>query len=312
MGYKGSQFYSSINDCYLKNVLLPAVIICLVKLMRVIRDIEALKTLVDHLAHTNNSVGLVPTMGAIHQGHESLLKEANDQNDISIVTIFVNPLQFHNADDLANYPSTRTIDLEKLSEQNCDIVFMPGTKEMYPEAPILKLNFGALEKVLEGAQRPGHFNGVGLVVLKLLNLIRPTRAYFGQKDLQQFKIIELLVKDTSLPVELKMMPIIREPSGLAMSSRNALLSNELREIATQIYRALIIGSEIILLGGSMEDATKNAAGHLLKFPEITVEYLKLVSLKNLQEVRTVSEDDQLVLCFAGYLGSIRLIDNIII
>lgn len=280
--------------------------------MRVIRDIEALKTLVDHYAHTNNSVGLVPTMGAIHQGHESLLKEANEQNDISIVTIFVNPLQFHNADDLANYPSTRTTDLEKLSEQNCDIVFMPGTKEMYPEAPILKLNFGALETVLEGAQRPGHFNGVGLVVLKLLNLIRPTRAYFGQKDLQQFKIIELLVKDTSLPVELKMMPIIREASGLAMSSRNALLSNELRETASQIYKALIFGAEIIQSGGSMEDATKNAAGHLLKFPEITVEYLKLVSLKNLQEVRTVSEDDQLVLCFAGYLGSIRLIDNIII
>jgi len=312
MGYKDSQFYSSINDYYWKNVLLPAVIICLVKQMKVIHDIASLKTLIDHLAHTDNSIGIVPTMGAIHQGHESLLKAANEQNDISVVSIFVNPLQFDNAHDLTNYPTTITTDLKKLSASNCDIVFMPSTNEMYPEAPTLRLNFGVLETEMEGVQRPGHFNGVGLVVLKLLNLVRPTRAYFGQKDLQQFKIIEVLVNDTSLPVELKMLPIIREDSGLAMSSRNKLLSNTFRETASQIYRALMLGSEVILLGGSIEDATKGSKDHLHKFPEISIEYLKMVSLKNLQEVRFVSEDDQLVLCFAGYLGNIRLIDNIII
>jgi len=312
MGYKDSQFYSSIHDYYWKNVLLPAIIISTGLPMKIITESASLKSTLEILGPVKKSIGLVPTMGALHQGHESLVRASKDENDLTIVSIFVNPIQFNNLNDLDNYPSSTEEDLEELRKQDCDIVFLPSTNEMYPSKPLIKLNFGYMDTSMEGAYRPGHFSGVGLVVMKLFNIMHPTRAYFGQKDLQQYKIIETMVTDTSQEVELRMMPIIREPSGLAMSSRNSRLNEEERKTAMQIYKALQIGAEAIAKGLFVPSSIKAANDYLQQFADIKVEYITLVNLENLQKVESVSDSDRLALCFAGYIGEVRLIDNIII
>ena len=251
-------------------------------------------------------------MGALHKGHISLIEVAVEQNDITIATIFVNPIQFNNPGDLKAYPASFDEDIIKLEQSGCDYVFAPSQEEMYSATPVLTLNFGDLETTMEGAFRPGHFSGVALVVMKLFNILQPTIAYFGQKDLQQFKVIEKLIVDTSLEIDLKMMPIIREKSGLALSSRNLRLSEAGKAIAPQIYMALKLGAEVIRNHGSLSEINSTTMKHLNKYPGITTEYLNVVNLKDLQHVEIENGQDQLVLCFAGYIDEIRLIDNIII
>lgn len=296
----------------MKNVLLPANTGSYTWLMKVYQDILSTRNTIKDIRQSNKSIGLVPTMGALHEGHFSLINAANKENDVTIVTIFVNPLQFSNPEDLRNYPATFDDDLAILKEIGCDILFAPSVEWMYPEEPIINLSFGEMEEIMEGAYRPGHFRGVALVVMKLFNILQPTRAYFGQKDLQQFKIIEQMVHDTSMNVDLKMMPIIREKSGLAMSSRNHRLTDIGRGKALQIHKALHIAADEIKIGGSIKKSITLAEDHLARYREIKLEYLQLVNLKDLRAVETANGSDQLVLCFAGYIDNIRLIDNLII
>ena len=280
--------------------------------MKVYQDILSTRNAINGIKQLNKSIRLVPTMGALHDGHYSLINAAKKENDVTIVTIFVNPIQFNNPEDLKNYPSTYEDDLAILENIGCDLVFAPSAEEVYPKEPILNLSFGEMEEIMEGAYRPGHFKGVALVVMKLFNILQPTCAYFGQKDLQQFKIIEQMVYDTSMNVGLKMMPIIREESGLALSSRNQRLTETDREIAPQIYQALRLAADEINNGISIKAAITLAKDHLREYQEIKLEYLFLVNLKDLHVVETASGDDQLALCFAGYIDNIRLIDNLII
>ena len=280
--------------------------------MRVFQDIITVRKEIQDIRKLNKSIGLVPTMGALHDGHFSLIKASKSENDITIVSIFVNPLQFNNPDDLTNYPSNIDEDLLVLDRIGCNLVFAPAVDEMYPQKPVIKFSFGEMENIMEGAFRPGHFSGVALVVMKLFSILQPTRAYFGQKDLQQFKVIEQMVYDTSTDVILKMMPIIREKSGLALSSRNNRLSKTGREIAAHIYKALCMVADSITKGNPIKEAIVLAENHLDDYPEIKLEYLTVVNLKNLQAVKAANGSDQVVLCFAGYIDEIRLIDNLII
>jgi pantoate--beta-alanine ligase len=280
--------------------------------MKIFQDIFSIRSVIKDIRQQDKTIGLVPTMGALHPGHLSLLDAATRENDITVATIFVNPIQFNNTKDLKNYPSTYEDDIALLEKKGCNIVFAPSAEEMYPEKPMIEMSFGVLTETLEGAFRPGHFNGVALVVMKLFNILRPTVAYFGQKDLQQFKVIEQMVYDTSLDVELRMMPIIRESSGLALSSRNKRLSEEGKNIAAQIYQTLKLAASGIRAGDDIQECLHTAKSKLQHFKEIDLEYLNVVRLKDLQPVEVSYDPEPLVLCFAGYIDEIRLIDNLII
>jgi pantoate--beta-alanine ligase len=280
--------------------------------MKIFQDIFAIRGAIKDIRHQGKSIGLVPTMGALHAGHLSLLEASTKENDVTITTIFVNPIQFNNSEDLKNYPSTYEDDITLLEKCGCNIVFAPTAKEMYPTEPVIKISFGELAETMEGAFRPGHFTGVALVVMKLFNILQPTRVYFGQKDLQQFKIIEQMVYDTSLDVELKMVPTVRERSGLALSSRNKRLSKVGKVIAAHIYQALKVAAAGIQAGNDIKASINAAKSNLQSFEAIDLEYLIVVRMKDLQSVETSYDHDQLVLCFAGYVDGIRLIDNLII
>ena len=280
--------------------------------MKVLTSPAAARQAVDALSDRGVTTGLVPTMGAIHRGHLSLVQAARQENEVVMASIFVNPIQFNNPDDLARYPRTLEADLEKLKAAGCDLVFVPEARDMYPQQPLTQFAFGPLDEVMEGAYRPGHFSGVALVVLKLFHILRPQKAYFGQKDLQQFKIIERLVKDTSLPVTLRMLPIVREPSGLALSSRNQRLSGEGKQVAGRIFQALQKAALELTTSRNITRSVAAAQQHLAASPGIEVEYLTWVNTDDLQPVERISNHDQLALCFAGYVEGVRLIDNIIV
>ncbi|MEN8248622.1 MAG: pantoate--beta-alanine ligase [Bacteroidota bacterium] len=280
--------------------------------MRVISDIISIRTAIKNLLSDNKSVGLVPTMGALHEGHLSLVKESVKTNDYTVATIFVNPLQFNNPEDLDNYPVSIDDDLRLLEAYGCNLIFVPSKEVMYKVNPVTSISLGYLEETMEGKHRPGHFQGVALVVLKLFNILNPTVAYFGQKDLQQYRIIEKMVQDISLDIQLRMIPTVREDSGLAMSSRNRRLTDRSRKTAAEIYRALALTSDAIKHRDSIEVSLGKALDHISNHPDIQIEYLELVKLEDLMPVKSLSESDQLALCFAGYVDNIRLIDNLII
>ncbi len=254
------------------------------------------------------SIGFVPTMGALHEGHLSLIRCAKQENKLTICSIFVNPIQFNKPEDLLKYPRTVEKDLEMLKDAGCDYVFMPSELEMYPFPLTLSINFGKLETILEGAHRVGHFKGVGVVVAKLFNIIKPTTAYFGQKDLQQFLIIEHLVQELNFDIRLKCCPIIREKDGLAMSSRNVRLTHEQRQIAPKIYEALLLAKNEIQSGKTINSAQHIAIQFLNDLEAFEVEYLEIVDADTLAEPM----GQHLAICVAVRLGDIRLIDNILI
>ncbi len=256
-----------------------------------------------------SSVGLVPTMGALHQGHLELVKAARAENDLVVCSIFVNPTQFNNPDDLSAYPRTLEADCRLLESVGCDIVFAPSVEEMYPYPLDLSLNFGTLETVMEGAFRPGHFNGVGIVVSKFFNLIQPHRAYFGQKDLQQTAIIKSLIRNLSYPIELRICPTVRESDGLAMSSRNVRLTPEERSIAPTIYRILNECKTALLEGTPVEVALKNARDAFSQQPAFRLEYIELVDADTLKPLNETGKAN--ALCVAVHLGNVLLIDNIV-
>ena len=228
--------------------------------MDIFSHIESLRAFLKKNKSLYKSVGFVPTMGALHNGHLALIKQSRKENDITVCSIFVNPAQFNNADDLAKYPRTLEQDMAMLQSASCDVLFCPSGEEMYPDKSIIKFDFGNLEQVLEGEFRPGHFSGVALVVSKLLNIVLPNMAYFGQKDFQQYKIVECLVKELKFDVQLRCVPIQRESDGLAMSSRNARLNERQRKDAVVFYEGLQLAKRKIKEGVPMARIKKEVKG----------------------------------------------------
>jgi len=261
------------------------------------------------LQNGGKTIGLVPTMGALHQGHASLVEKANGENDIVVVSIFVNPTQFNDPSDLDHYPRTLDQDLDMLRKMEADLVFVPSVKEMYPEEETQIFDLGNLDKVMEGKHRLGHFNGVAQIVSKLFHLVRPNRAYFGQKDFQQLVIIQRLKEIMGLDMSIVACPIIREKDGLAMSSRNLRLSKEERKVAPFIYESLVQAKK------KMETQTPSQLKDWvnLQFRKqalLELEYFEIVEDKGLMPVEEWSEEVNKVACIAVQLGRARLIDNL--
>jgi pantoate--beta-alanine ligase len=279
--------------------------------MEVFTSISELKGFLFRQRSQNKSVGLVPTMGALHKGHISLLNEAVTGNDVTVCSIFVNPVQFNNAADLEKYPRTLENDCLMLEQAGCSAVFAPSVIEMYAEQPLMTLNFGALESVMEGASRPGHFNGVGIVVSRLFNLVQPDRAYFGQKDLQQVSVIKRLIKDLAFQIELLVCPTIRETDGLAMSSRNTRLDAGERAAAPFIYKTLSEARKALINGKSTANVNRDVEEAFLTRKEFSLDYFSIVDINSLLPVEIIGPSGTNALCIAAFLGPVRLIDNII-
>lgn len=269
-----------------------------------------MRALAETLRCQGKRIGFVPTMGALHDGHLQLIKASVAENDVTVCSIFVNPTQFNNAEDFRLYPRLVDQDAPMLENAGCTYLFLPSAEEMYPKPTRLTFNFGALEAVMEGADRPGHFNGVGLVVSKLFHTVQPHKAYFGQKDLQQFAIVKQLVADLSFNLELVRCPIVREEDGLAMSSRNRRLTAEQRAIAPQLFMALQ-AAEQMLQNGSVPEIKSKVAEMLQKEAGIALAYFEIADPDTLQPLAAIPENGEVALCLAATLGDIRLIDNLV-
>jgi pantoate--beta-alanine ligase len=257
---------------------------------------------------SNLSVGFVPTMGYLHRGHMELVKLSKLQNEVTVVSIYVNPIQFGVGEDYERYPRDLKRDLAMCEDAGVDVVFAPEDQEMYPQLPSVKIDIPGLTDRLEGAYRPGHFNGVAIVVLKLLHIVQPDRAYFGEKDYQQLKVVGRLVKDLSLPVEVVPVPTVREEDGLACSSRNVYLSPEERQSASAIYKSFLLAQKLFLSGNTNANLLKEAIkDFLLKHPHVRkIDYVEITD-EELNPVEEVKEGDRILV--ALYVGNTRLIDN---
>lgn len=278
--------------------------------MEVFRDVAGLRQYITKHRTNLNSLGLVPTMGALHQGHINLVRASKKENDITVCSIYVNPTQFNSQSDLTNYPRTLEEDTALLEKEGCDVLFAPQNEEMYPETPILQFHFGNLEKTMEGKFRSGHFNGVGLIVSKFLNIVAPDRAYFGQKDIQQFFIVKQLIKDLSFPVELRRIPTLREPDGLALSSRNLRLTPALRKKAPLMYIALKEAGALLKKQKPVEEIKTFVKELFLDDKDFKLEYFELADGNSLGIIDHAPKKGEVFLCIAAYLGEVRLIDNI--
>lgn len=276
--------------------------------MKIFNKITDTKRFVRDAKDKGLSVGFVPTMGALHRGHLSLMEKAKAENDILAVSVFVNPLQFNNPEDLEKYPRDFEKDRKLLEETGCDLLFYPDAEEMYPEPVSTQYDFGDLEKVMEGPMRPGHFNGVAIVVKKLFEIIEPDRAYFGEKDFQQLAIIQKLVKMENLPVTIVPCPIVREGDGLAMSSRNERLTAGQRQMAPFIHQTLkeAVKKSRFMTPDEIRFFVKN---RFKDQPEFKLEYFELSDDKELQPVSTWNDASGIIGFVACWLGNVRLIDN---
>lgn len=279
--------------------------------MKIFDNIVDLQNELFYLRKANKKIGLVPTMGALHQGHASLVKQCVADNDITIVSVFLNPTQFNDPKDLERYPRTFEEDCKILNEVGADIVFAPTPKEMYPTPDNRHFEFPPTSTVMEGAKRPGHFNGVCQVVSRLFYITKPHNAYFGEKDWQQICVIKQLVKYLNLDINIIECPIIREESGLAMSSRNALLTSEERAIAANIYRILkeSVAKKDSLLIDELQQEVINSINAI---DQLEVEYFEIVDGNTLETVHSWNDSPYIVGCITVYCGAtpIRLIDHI--
>jgi pantoate--beta-alanine ligase len=278
--------------------------------MHIFNEIEPLKAFLGKIKSDAHTIGFVPTMGALHQGHLSLVKASQRENSITVCSIYVNPTQFNNAEDLAKYPRTIDNDISLLKEANCDVLFCPGNDVMYESDSQIRFGFGSLDSILEGRFRPGHFSGVALVVSKLFHIVNPCKAYFGQKDFQQYKIIEKLVEDLKFNLALRCIPIERESDGLAMSSRNARLSSSQRKKATIFYQSLTQGAQMLRNGISWKIIQSEIKATCESIEDIRLEYFELADTSNLNSLESVS--NKAILLVAGYVGEVRLIDNLLL
>ena len=294
--------------------------------MLIINSIEQLKNHLNRIRDQKKIIGFVPTMGALHQGHISLIERAKTVCDVVICSIFVNPTQFNDLSDLEKYPRTLIADCQLLEAAKCDIVFAPEVVEMYTKEELelkkqkiedkswtkgKKVDFGDLEKVMEGAQRPGHFNGVAQVVSKLFRIVEPHKAYFGQKDFQQLAIIRSMVIQLEMPIEIISCEIMREPNGLAMSSRNERLTKEERVLAAVISKTLFkIKADCFLkpISALLKDGTELIRSQ----PLMSLEYLEIADSETLQPINAIDPSKSAVVCIAVKLGAVRLIDNVVL
>jgi len=257
----------------------------------------------------SGDTGFVPTLGYLHEGHLSLLRAAKAQNAHTVTSIFVNPTQFNEPSDFDVYPRDTERDLTLLREEGVDVVFTPSDEEMYPEGAATTVDVAGLTERLEGAARPGHFEGVTTVVAKLFNIVRPTRAYFGRKDAQQLVVIRRMVEDLQMDVEIVDLPTVREPDGLAMSSRNAMLSPEEREAATVLSKSLRLANERYAEGERDAEAIRNAMVTLLgEEPLARVDYVSVADTQTLEEIDRM--DSEALVSLAVRIGDVRLIDNV--
>ena len=280
-------------------------------LMRRIQNVHAMRSWSRGLQRERVTIGLVPTMGALHEGHRSLIRAARLACDASAVSIFVNPLQFGPLEDFDRYPRSLAQDLRLCQSAGVDAVFIPRAQEMYPPDFETAVSVQRLTRRYEGLSRPGHFGGVTTVVMKLLNIVRPDKAFFGQKDYQQTVVVERLVKDLNLDTEIVVRPTVREPYGLALSSRNRHLSPEERKAATVLYRALSDGRELIRAGERSVKKVEAAMTRLIwAEPLARLDYLAVADPITLDEVRSVR--GRVVLLLAVWIGKSRLIDNLIV
>ena len=258
------------------------------------------------------SVGLVPTMGYLHEGHLSLVRRARDENQLVVVSIFVNPTQFGPNEDFTTYPRDMKRDLELLERESVDAVFLPSVDRLYPGAYATYVTVERIAARWEGASRPGHFRGVATIVLKLFNIVRPDRAYFGQKDYQQLQVVRRMVSDLDVPIAIVACPIIREPDGLAMSSRNAYLSIGEREAATALFRALNAGEELYRAGERSACAVQRAIeGVLSKEPQAKTDYVAVADPETLDSLEEIGGRGA-VCCLAVRIAKTRLIDNLLL
>lgn len=278
--------------------------------MKTVESIRDLKKVLREKRVVGRKLGFVPTMGALHEGHLSLISRSKEENHITLCSIFVNPTQFNNRRDLERYPRNLNADLTLLEPTGCDIVFAPTFQEMYPGGTeqLLEMDLGHLDKVLEGRFRPGHFQGVITIVKKFFDLIEPDRSYFGLKDYQQFRVINQMAIHFRIPVDIIGCPIIREPDGLAMSSRNLQLSIGEREVAPRIYKTLLKVRE---KAGTLpvKDLQNWAIQRINEMPVFNLEYFEIVDRQNLMPAETWQNKNNLIALTAVYLGDVRLIDN---
>lgn len=277
--------------------------------MKIIHTISELQKEISGLRSEGKTIGFVPTMGALHQGHIELVKRCVRENDVCVVSIFINPTQFNDKNDLIQYPRNFKNDSEMLEEANCSIIFAPSEQEMYPKPDTRVFEFGMLDKVMEGKFRPGHFNGVAQIVSKLFDAVTPNKAYFGEKDFQQLAIIRSMVDQLNYPVEIIGCPIVREPDGLAMSSRNMRLSYDQRQKAVKISQALT-KSRTFVPEKSVEEIKDLVINEINSEPALHVEYFDIVNGNTLQAVSDWKDCDYIVGCIAVFCGEVRLIDNI--
>ncbi len=255
------------------------------------------------------SVGFVPTMGALHAGHLDLVRRALEDNDLVVCSIFVNPIQFNKPEDLKKYPRTLDADLELLKQQGCHAAFCPETQEMYPGRETRTYDFGQLDKVMEGRFREGHFNGVAIVVDKLFRITEPDRAYFGEKDFQQLQVIRALARMEGHQAEIVGCPTVREPDGLALSSRNARLTQAQRREAPKIYQALQIARGLYP-ETAVEEIIRKVTAQINESPELEVEYFEVVRARDLLPASPSDANETVVGCIAVHAGDVRLIDNL--
>ena len=280
--------------------------------MKIIHSVKEMQAWAFALKKKNLSVGFVPTMGALHAGHRSLIRRARSENDEVVVSVFVNPLQFGPREDYKKYPRTLKNDLQALKEEQVGIVFYPSAADMIPTGFSTWVDAPALTSTLCGPFRPGHFRGVATIVAKLFHAVRPDRAYFGEKDYQQIRVIDRMVKDLAMPVRVVACPTVREPSGLACSSRNRALSSREREEAVKLYQALYLGRELVeqkLMKDSARLA-KRLKQVLTAVPKSRIEYISVVdpvTLAPMQKIRRPA-----LLAAAWWIGKTRLIDNVVI
>ena len=279
--------------------------------MRIVSTLKDLAQILSQLPK-NKSLGFVPTMGALHQGHLDLVKKAVQENDFSICSIFVNPTQFNNAEDLDKYPNPLEKDLSLLENASCDIVFTPTKTEIYPEGLVSKsFNFGQLDKVMEGANRPGHFEGVAMVVSRFFELINPQRAYFGEKDFQQLAIIQSMAKQGSYPVEIVPCATVREQSGLAMSSRNMRLTESQKQASVRIYKRLNHITELCN-SQSISEVKSWVETSFIEDKDLDLEYFEISCPTTLTPSQNWNERKTHIACIAVFVGEVRLIDNILL
>lgn len=277
--------------------------------MEILNTVAEVREFVSRCKSEHKSVGYVPTMGALHDGHMSLVRQALNTCDVCIATVFVNPTQFNDPKDLETYPRTFEADAEKLKAAGTHAVFYPTVQEVYPTRDERIFNVGAVAEVMEGAYRPGHFNGVMQVVSRFFDIIKPDKAFFGEKDFQQIAVIRAMVRDLGLSVQILACPIVREADGLALSSRNVRLTPENRSRAPQIHRVLM--ESVSMMDTQTPEQVKAwVIAQLDAVPEMRVEYYEIVDGISLQSVRKWSDSPHVVGCITVYCGDVRLIDNI--